>query len=141
VCRHHGSSPESQKACYKRTSKPITDHRSQKEKKLKEREESSREILLRAKQPVTSECHNRAQITDQRTSRENKDKKRERKREEEREKSDRESERERERMEGEKRETQRERTGEKKEREKERETGIQGWVSGLWVIDGFHTAL
>ena len=37
VCRHHGSSPESQKACYKRISQSITDHRSQKERK-RERE-------------------------------------------------------------------------------------------------------
>ena len=29
-CRHHGSSPESQKACYKRILQSITDHRSQK---------------------------------------------------------------------------------------------------------------
>ena len=29
ACRHHGSSPESQKACHKRTSQSITDHRSQ----------------------------------------------------------------------------------------------------------------
>ena len=33
VCRHHGSSPESQKACYKRISQSITDHRSQKVEK------------------------------------------------------------------------------------------------------------
>ena len=32
VCRHHGSSPESQKACYKRISQSITDHRSHKER-------------------------------------------------------------------------------------------------------------
>ena len=30
VCRLHGSSPESQTACYKRMSKPITDHRKRK---------------------------------------------------------------------------------------------------------------
>ena len=30
VCRLHGSSPESQKACYKRISQSITDHRSKK---------------------------------------------------------------------------------------------------------------
>ena len=33
VCRHHGSSPESQKACYKRISQSITDHRSQDKRK------------------------------------------------------------------------------------------------------------
>ena len=35
ACRHHGSSPESQKACYKRISQSITDHRSQREKERK----------------------------------------------------------------------------------------------------------
>ena len=43
VCRHHGSSPESQKACYKRISQSITDHRSQRRERKAKREERARE--------------------------------------------------------------------------------------------------
>ena len=41
VCRHHGSSPESPKPCYKRISQSITDHRAQRRQekgKIRKRE-------------------------------------------------------------------------------------------------------
>ena len=38
MCRHHGSTPESQKACYKRISQSITDHREREKERKRERE-------------------------------------------------------------------------------------------------------
>ena len=62
MCRLHGSSPESQTACYKRTSKPITDHRSQRETKNRD---SGRE--REREQDLERELKERTRVTDHRT--------------------------------------------------------------------------